>query len=70
MHDHQSLSEPEARAQARAVRELSTSELHRLARVLADATNLRRVARSIVADLQHQLSGTRQRAVLRGTNAN
>jgi hypothetical protein len=97
MHNHQPLTEPQARAQARAwleqqhtdayelvvtllhyvpeadraraVRELSTSELQRLARLLADATSLRRIAGAIVADLQQQPSGTRQRAVVRGTKA-
>jgi len=59
---------PEA-DRARAVRELSTGELHRRARLLADANSLRRVARAIVADLQHQRSGTRQRPVVGGTNA-
>ena len=59
MHHHQPLSEPGARAQARAW----------LERQHTDATNLRRVARGIVADLQHQLSGARQRAAVRGTNA-
>jgi hypothetical protein len=43
-----------------ALRELSTAELRRLARLLADATDLRQVARAIVADLQRHLS-TQQR---------
>ena len=39
----------------RALRQLSTAELRRLARLLADATDLRQVARAIVADLQRHL---------------
>jgi hypothetical protein len=45
---------PEA-DRTRALRRLSTSELRRLARLLADATDLRQVARAIVADLQRHL---------------
>jgi hypothetical protein len=83
MDDQPLLSEPQARAHARAwleqqhtdayelavtllhyvpepdrtraVRQLSTAELRRLARLLADATDLRQVALAIVADLQHHL---------------
>jgi hypothetical protein len=40
----------------RALRQLSTVELRHLARLLADATDLRQVARAIVADLQRHLS--------------
>jgi hypothetical protein len=39
----------------RALCQLSTGELRRLARLLADATDLRAVARAIVADLQRHL---------------
>jgi hypothetical protein len=39
----------------RALRQLSTGELRRLTRLLADATDLRQVARAIVADLQRHL---------------
>jgi hypothetical protein len=39
----------------RALHKLSTGELRHLARLLADATDLRQVARAIVADLQHHL---------------
>ena len=39
----------------RALRELSTGQLRHLARLLADATDLRQVARAIVADLQRHL---------------
>src|SRR5215218_3477847 len=84
MPDRHRLSEPQARAHARAwleqqhtdahellvtllhyvpepdctraLRELSTGELRHLARLLADATDLRQVARAIVADLQRHLS--------------
>ena len=83
MPDRHRLSEPQARAHARAwlaqqhtdahellvtllhyvpepdrtraLRELSTGELRHLARLLADATDLRQVARAIVADLQRHL---------------
>jgi hypothetical protein len=86
-HQQQRLSEPQARAHARAwldrrhttalefvvtllhytpeadrtraLRQLSTAELHRLARLLADATDLRQVARAILADLQRHLQGDR-----------
>jgi hypothetical protein len=43
-----------------ALHALSTAELRRLARLLADATDLRQVARAIVADLQRHLP-TQQR---------
>jgi hypothetical protein len=84
MPDHrQRLSEPQARAHARAwlaqqhsdahellvtllhyvpepdrtraLSQLTTGELRHLARLLADATDLRQVARAIVADLQRHL---------------
>jgi hypothetical protein len=45
---------PEA-DRTRALRRLSTRELRRLARLLAEATDLRQVARAIVADLQRHL---------------
>jgi hypothetical protein len=45
---------PEA-DRTRALRQLSTGELRRMARLLADATDLRQVAQAIVADLQHHL---------------
>ncbi len=45
---------PEA-DRTRALRQLSTGELRRLARLLAEATDLRQVARAIVADLQRHL---------------
>jgi hypothetical protein len=45
---------PEA-DRTRALRQLSTGELRRLTRLLADATNLRQVARAIVTDLQRHL---------------
>jgi hypothetical protein len=79
MPDQQPLSEPQARAHARAwlaqqhtdahellvtllhyvpepdrtraLSQLTTAELRRLARLLADTTDLRQVARAIVADL-------------------
>ena len=84
MSDRHRLSEPQARAQARAwleqqhtdahellvtllhyvpepdrtraLAQLTTGELHHLARLLADATDLRQVARAIVAYLQRHLS--------------
>ena len=84
MPDQQPLSEPKARAHARAwltkqhsdahelvvtllhyvpepdrtraLSQLTTGELRRVARLLADATDLRQVARAIVADLQRHLS--------------
>jgi hypothetical protein len=40
---------------ARAMRQLSTGERRRLARLLAEATDLRQVAQAIVADLQRHL---------------
>jgi hypothetical protein len=83
MPDQQPLSEPQARAHARAwltkqhtdahellvtllhyvpepdrtraLRELSTGELRHLARLLANAIDLRQIAHAIVADLQHHL---------------
>jgi hypothetical protein len=83
MPERRPLSEPEARAQARAwltqqhtdahellvtllhyvpesdrtraLRALSTGELRHLARLLADATDLRQIARAILADLQRHL---------------
>ena len=83
MAEHHRLSEPQARAHARAwldqqhtdahellvtllhyvpepdrtraLRELSTGELRHLARLLADATDLRQIARAILADLQRHL---------------
>jgi hypothetical protein len=83
MSDRHQLSEPQARAQARAwleqqhtdahellvtllhyvpepdrtqaLAQLSIGELRHLARLLADATDLRQVARAIVADLQRHL---------------
>jgi hypothetical protein len=83
MPDHHRLSEPQARARARAwldqqhtdahelvvtllhylpepdrtraLSQLTTGELRHLARLLADATDLRRIARAIIADLQHHL---------------
>jgi hypothetical protein len=39
----------------RALRRLSTGKLRRLTRLLADAIDLRQVARAIVADLQRHL---------------
>jgi hypothetical protein len=85
MPHHQPLSEPQARAQARAwldqqhtdayelvvtlphyvpeadrtraLRQLSTGELRRLARLLADRTDLRQIARAIVTDLQQHWNG-------------
>jgi hypothetical protein len=45
---------PEA-DRTRALRHLSTAELRHLARLLADATDLRQVAQAIVADLQRHL---------------
>ena len=39
----------------RALAQLTTGELRHLARLLADATDLRQVARAIVADLQRHL---------------
>jgi hypothetical protein len=45
---------PEA-DRTRALRQLSTGGLRRLTRLLAEATDLRQVARAILADLQHQL---------------
>jgi hypothetical protein len=84
MSDRRRLSEPQARAQARAwleqqhtdahellvtflhyvpepdriraLSQLSTGELRHLSRLLTDATDLRQVARAIVADLQRHLS--------------
>jgi hypothetical protein len=50
---------PEA-DRTRALQELSTGELRRLARLLADATDLRQVARAIVADLQRHLPAQRR----------
>jgi hypothetical protein len=83
MAEHHRLSEPQARAHARAwldqqhtdahellvtllhyvpepdrtraLHELPTGELRHLARLLADATDLRQVARAIVADLRRHL---------------
>ena len=83
MSDRRRLSEPQARAQARAwleqqhtdahellvtllhyvpepdriraLSQLSTGELRHLSRLLTDATDLRQVARAIVADLQRHL---------------
>ena len=83
MPERQRLSEPQARAHARAwldqqhtdahellvtllhyvpepdrtraLAQLTTAELRHLARLLTDATDLRQVARSIVADLQRHL---------------
>jgi hypothetical protein len=83
MPDQQPLSEPQARAHARAwlaqqhtdahellvtllhytpepdriraLSQLTTAELRHLARLLADATDLRQVARAIVVDLQRRL---------------
>jgi hypothetical protein len=83
MPDQQPLSEPQARAHARAwlteqhtdafellvtllhyvpegdrtraLCQLTTAELRHLARLLADATDLRQIARAIIADLQHHL---------------
>jgi hypothetical protein len=40
----------------RALGQLTTGELRRLARLLADTTDLRQVARAIVADLQRHLA--------------
>ena len=88
MSDRHRLSEPQARAQARAwlaqqhtdahellvtllhyvpepdrtraLSQLTTAELRHLARLLADATNLRQIARAIIADLQRHL-GTQQK---------
>jgi hypothetical protein len=40
----------------RALSQLTTGELRRLARLLADATDLRRIARAIIADLQRHLA--------------
>jgi hypothetical protein len=45
---------PEA-DRARALRQLSTGELGRLARLLVEASDLRQVARAIVTDLQRHL---------------
>jgi hypothetical protein len=45
---------PEA-DRTRALRQLSTGELRRLIRLLAEATDLRQIARAIVADLQRHL---------------
>ncbi len=39
----------------RAISQLTTAELRHLARLLADATDLRHVAQAIVADLQRHL---------------
>jgi len=39
----------------RALAQLTTAELRHLARLLADATDLRQIARAILADLQHHL---------------
>ena len=39
----------------RALRQLLTGKLRRLARLLADATDLRQIAQAIVADLQRHL---------------
>jgi hypothetical protein len=83
MSDRHRLSEPQARAQARAwlerqhtdarqllvtllhyvpepdrtraLSQLTTAELRHLARLLANATDLRQIARAIVADLQRHL---------------
>jgi hypothetical protein len=44
----------------RALSQLTTGELRHLARLLADATDLRRIARAIIADLQrHPGAGQR-----------
>ena len=40
----------------RALSQLTTGELRHLARLLADTTDLRQVARAIIADLQHHLA--------------
>ena len=48
------------RDRTRALGQLTTGELRRLARLLAAATDLRQVARAIVADLQRHLP-TQQR---------
>jgi hypothetical protein len=47
---------PEA-DRTRALQQLSTGELRRLTRLLADATDLRQVARAIVTDLQQHWNG-------------
>jgi hypothetical protein len=39
----------------RALRQLSTAELRRLARLLAASTDLHQVAQAIITDLQHHL---------------
>jgi hypothetical protein len=44
----------------RALSQLTTGQLRHMARLLADTTDLRQVARAIVADLQHHLP-TQQR---------
>ena len=44
----------------RALSQLTTGELRHLARLLADATDLRQVAWAIVADLQRQLPAQQQ----------
>ena len=41
------------RDRTRALSQLTTGELRHLARLLADTTDLRQVARAIIADLQH-----------------
>jgi hypothetical protein len=43
-----------------ALSQLTTGELRHLARLLADATDLRQVARAIVADLQRHLPAQQQ----------
>ena len=43
------------RDRTRALAQLTTAELRHLARLLADTTDLRQVARAIVADLQRHL---------------
>jgi hypothetical protein len=45
---------PEA-DRTRALSQLTTAELRHLARLLADATDLRRIARAIITDLQRHL---------------
>jgi hypothetical protein len=44
----------------RALSQLTTGELRHLARLLADATDLRQVARVIIADLQRHLPAQRK----------
>jgi hypothetical protein len=45
----------------RALSQLTTGELRRLARLLADAIDLRQVARAIIADLQRHLPAQQRR---------